>query len=71
MDISTLPRQLALEILDSLQTILFSVGDEKSRSILQALVSKEKLDRDCLAQDSFDFRRDDEDDKDTTTLALA
>ena len=38
------------------------MGDAKSISILKALVSKEKLDPDCLEQDSFDFRRDDEDD---------
>ena len=43
-----IPRQLALETLDSVQKVLFPLNDAKSRSLLQSLVSTSFLDPDCL-----------------------
>lgn len=60
--VSAIPRQLAFEILDSIHTVLFVIGDTKSRSMLEAIVSKENLDPDCLEQDYLDLRHEDEDD---------
>ncbi|KXH66312.1 hypothetical protein CSAL01_06815 [Colletotrichum salicis] len=42
-----LPRQLALETLDSIQNVLFH-PDEDSRDLLRSLVSKAAFDPDCL-----------------------
>jgi hypothetical protein len=57
-----LPRQLALEILDSIQKIIFPLDDAKSRSILQSLVSKSFFDQDCLRFESTSIRNADEKD---------
>lgn len=52
-----LPRQLALEALDSLQKILFPLaGDEKSTAILSTLISTQGFDPDCLRFDSTTIR---------------
>jgi hypothetical protein len=56
-----MPRQLALETLDSIQTLLFPMSDDKSRRILEELVDKMGFDKDCLEIDSFGFRMEDED----------
>lgn len=56
-----IPRQLALETLDSLQKILFPV-DKESRKMLRSLVSKEELDPDCLRFETAIDRADDEQD---------
>lgn len=55
----TLPRQLLLEILDSIQMVLFPVGDKKSRKILRSLVSlpTEGFDPDCLRLESMSIRK--------------
>jgi len=53
-----LPRQLALEVIDSIQKVLFPVSDAKSRSLLRGLVSKSSYDRDCLEFESASIRDD-------------
>ena len=53
------PRQLALEVLDSLQKILFP-SDSESQSLLRSLVSKAFFDPDCLRFESAPYRSDDE-----------
>ncbi|KAK0382497.1 hypothetical protein CLIM01_00154 [Colletotrichum limetticola] len=56
-----LPRQLALETLDSLQNVIFSISDEEdSRDILRSLVSKDCFDPDCLNLAYEPYRRDNE-----------
>jgi hypothetical protein len=57
-----LPRQLALEILDSIQDLLFPLTDPKSRKMLQSLTSARdgSFDPDCLRFDSSLIRRADE-----------
>jgi hypothetical protein len=52
----TLPRDLSLEVLDTIQKILFPVSDAKSRSLLRNLVSKSSFDRDCLDFESASIR---------------
>jgi hypothetical protein len=47
-----LPRQLVLEVLDSLQGILFPLSDPKSRRLLESLISSYSLDPDIRR---FDF----------------
>ena len=52
-----LPRQLLLEILDSLQGILFPLSDTKSRKLLQSLVTTCALDPDILRFEFSSIRR--------------
>ncbi|KAK4085020.1 uncharacterized protein Triagg1_10 [Trichoderma aggressivum f. europaeum] len=54
-----IPRQIALEALDSMQKILFPF-DSDSEQILCDLVSKESFDPDCLRYDSAVYRREGE-----------
>lgn len=56
----TLPRQLALECLDSVQKILFPLTDRKSRSLLLSLTSTSSFDPDCLRFDSTSIRNNEE-----------
>jgi hypothetical protein len=51
-----LPRQLALEALDSLQKILFPLADPKSRSLLRSLTSTSSFDPDSLRFESASIR---------------
>lgn len=55
-----LPRQLALECLDSVQKILFPLTDRKSKSLLLSLISTSSFDPDCLRFDSTSIRNKDE-----------
>lgn len=55
-----LPRQLALEALDSVQKILFPISDLKSKSLLLSLTSSAGFDPDCLRFESTNIRNDDE-----------
>jgi hypothetical protein len=43
-----LPHQLALEVLDSMQKVLFPLDDPKSRILLSSLTSTSGFDPDCL-----------------------
>ncbi|KAF3920988.1 hypothetical protein ABW20_dc0104582 [Dactylellina cionopaga] len=43
-----LPRQLALEILDSIQKIIFPLSDPSAVALLQNLVAEKRFDGDCL-----------------------
>src|ERR1700755_3545046 len=54
-----IPRQLALETLDSLQKVLFPL-DDKSRILLKSMVLKKNWDPDCIECDSVEYRREDE-----------
>ncbi|OHE94330.1 hypothetical protein CORC01_10377 [Colletotrichum orchidophilum] len=56
-----LPRQLALETLDSLQNILFDL-DKESRTLLRSLVSKASFDPDCLSLGYQPYLRESEKD---------
>lgn len=51
-----LPRQLALEVLDSIQKILFPLSDAKSYSLLRSLTSTSSFDPDCLRFESASIR---------------
>ncbi|KAK4041534.1 hypothetical protein C8A01DRAFT_14735 [Parachaetomium inaequale] len=55
IQVGNIPRQLALEVLDSLNSILFPPMT-KSHGILRALVSKGVFDRDMLQLESRDVR---------------
>ena len=55
-----LPRQLLLEVLDSLQKVLFPLSDPKSHSLLQSLISISSFDPDCLRFESTALRTVDE-----------
>jgi hypothetical protein len=55
------PRQLALETLDSLQKILFPF-DHGAQAVLRSLVWRNSFDPDCLRFESVAYRRDDEHD---------
>jgi hypothetical protein len=57
-----IPRQLALEILDSIQKILFPLSDPKSRSLLLSLTSTASFDPDSLRFESASIRAADEKD---------
>ncbi|KAF2094404.1 hypothetical protein NA57DRAFT_46618 [Rhizodiscina lignyota] len=57
-----LPRQLCLEVLDSIQKVLFPLTDKKSRALLLSLVSSEGFDPDTLRFESTSIRRPDEKD---------
>ncbi|MCJ1379602.1 hypothetical protein MMC17_002704 [Xylographa soralifera] len=62
LNAGALPRQLALEILDSIQKVLFPLSDPKSRSLLQSLISTSLFDPDCLRFESASIRTADEKD---------
>ena len=57
-----LPRQLALEYLDSIQKILFPLSDPKSRALLLSLTTIASFDPDCLRFESASIRNADETD---------
>ena len=57
-----LSRQLSLEVLDSIQKVLFPFYDKKSMGILRSLVFKSKFDADCLRFESEAIRSHDEKD---------
>ncbi|KIW26149.1 uncharacterized protein PV07_09269 [Cladophialophora immunda] len=61
IELANIPRQLALESLDSVQRILFP-PDIHSQSLLRSLVSKAAFDPDCLRFESAPYRSDDEND---------
>ncbi|RSL51315.1 hypothetical protein CEP53_008474 [Fusarium sp. AF-6] len=56
-----IPRQVALEVLDSLQNVLFPF-DSTSEQILRDLVSKQSFDPDCLHYDAAVYRGEGEGD---------
>lgn len=59
----SLPRQLLLETLDSIQKVLFpifDVNDTKAEKLLRSLVSTVGFDRDSLRYESSSIRRTDE-----------
>jgi hypothetical protein len=56
------PRQLALEILDSIQNILFPFSDRKSSKTLRFLVANGDFDPDCLRFEAEAVRNHDEKD---------
>ena len=62
LSIGAIPRQLALECLDSVQKILFPLSDAKSRSLLQSLTTRFSFDPDCLRFESASIRNADEKD---------
>ena len=51
---------LALEILDSIQHVLFPFEDKRSMRILKRLVARRGFDPDCLRYEFEAFRRDEE-----------
>ncbi|KAM5348999.1 hypothetical protein ACJ41O_008822 [Fusarium nematophilum] len=57
--VRNIPRQIALEVLDSIQRILFPLNSD-SESILRGLVSKRAFDPDCLRYHSAGYRQDGE-----------
>jgi hypothetical protein len=50
--VGALPRQLVLEVLDSLQHVLFDLTDPKSKKLLRSLISARSFDPDAL---NFEF----------------
>jgi len=50
-----IPRQLALEVIDSIQKVLFP-SDLQSQSLLRSLVRKQGFDDDCLRYESSSYR---------------
>jgi len=56
-----IPRELALETLNTIYTILFPFADMGSQSILRGLIKKEGYDPDCRRSASTTYRRPDED----------
>lgn len=56
-----MPRQLAIEALDSIFKILFP-PDPESQSFLSSLVSRNSFDEDCLRFEPIAYRSDDEKD---------
>ncbi|KIW21418.1 hypothetical protein PV08_01998 [Exophiala spinifera] len=56
LKLGALPRQLILEVLDSIQKVLFPLADEKSYALLQSLVSSSGFDPDCLRFESTSIR---------------
>ena len=53
---SVIPRQLALEVLDSIQKILFPLADSKSAALLLSLTATASLDPDALRFESTAIR---------------
>lgn len=62
LELGALPRQLALEALDSLQKILFPLSDPKSCRLLRSYNSTLAFDPDCLRFESASIRNQDEKD---------
>ncbi|OAR00816.1 hypothetical protein LLEC1_04838 [Akanthomyces lecanii] len=58
--IDILPRQLILEILSSIQQILFPLSDRRSRRLLQSLIASAGFDPDAMRYESATVRRHDE-----------
>lgn len=60
--LGALPRQLVLEVIESIQDLLFPLTDPKSLALLQSLTSKKSgfFDPDCLRFDFSSIRRVDE-----------
>lgn len=58
-----LPRELAIEVLDSIQKVLFPLTDSKSKKFLLSLTSSSScnFDSDILRYDSLSIRNPDED----------
>ncbi|KAK6509706.1 hypothetical protein TWF481_004437 [Arthrobotrys musiformis] len=54
--LGALPRQLALEALDSIQKIIFPLSDPSAVTLLQRLVSEKKFDEDCLRFEASTIR---------------
>ncbi|KAH7268506.1 hypothetical protein B0J15DRAFT_418963 [Fusarium solani] len=61
VSVGTIPRQVVLEVLDSMQNVLFPF-DSTSEQILRSLVSKQSFDPDCLRYDAAVYRGEDEGD---------
>src|SRR5438034_7324097 len=59
-DSGALPRQLVLEVLDSIQKILFPLTDPKSHSLLRSLTSRSGFDPDVLRFESAGIRTPEE-----------
>lgn len=60
-DIRTLlPRQLVLEVLDTLQTVLFPIAHKKSKDLLRSLVVSSDFDPDILRYEVSSIRREGE-----------
>lgn len=57
-----LPRQLALEVLDSFQKVLFPLEDVRSYQILQDFVDRKEFDADCKHFESKTIGRDSDED---------
>ncbi|KAH8172590.1 hypothetical protein LIA77_06845 [Sarocladium implicatum] len=57
LHLGSLPRQLVLEVLDSLQNVLFPIGDRKSKKLLQSLVATSDFDPDILRVEVSSVRR--------------
>ncbi|KIN03193.1 hypothetical protein OIDMADRAFT_52989 [Oidiodendron maius Zn] len=62
LKLGALPRQLALETLDSIQKILFPLADPKSRALLRSLTCTSSFDPDSLRFESASIRNGDEKD---------
>ncbi|KAH9207028.1 hypothetical protein DL95DRAFT_469065 [Leptodontidium sp. 2 PMI_412] len=60
--LGALPRQLVLEVLDSIQKILFPIEDSKSRALLRSLIAKSGFDPDCSRFESASIRLPEEKD---------
>jgi hypothetical protein len=62
LQIGALPRQLVLEVLDSIQKILFPLWDPESRALLQSLTSSRNagFDPDCIRFESAAIRKPEE-----------
>jgi len=63
--LGTLPRQLALEVLDSIQKVIFPLDDAKSKAFLESLTvcggaAAAGFDPDCCRFETSTIRRDDE-----------
>ncbi|KAK6535556.1 hypothetical protein TWF694_002010 [Orbilia ellipsospora] len=56
LGLGAIPRQLALEVLDSMQKIIFPLSDPSAVALLQNLVSNKGFDRDCLRFESSVIR---------------
>ena len=52
-----MPRQRVLEVLESLQGVLFPIGDKKSKRLLQSLVTTSGFDPDILRVEVRSVRR--------------
>lgn len=55
-----LPRQIALEVIDSIRDVLLPLPDTTSRGILRSLTIRKKFDTECLRIEQSSIRRDEE-----------